>query len=48
MAAYARLKNEFTEDEKFHNLMTWLNQVYSNLSTINTLLTGTDTVGIWW
>ena len=24
MAAYARLKNEFTEDEKCHNLMTWL------------------------
>ena len=24
MAARARLKNEFTEDEKCHNLMTWL------------------------
>ena len=24
MAAYARLKNEFTEDEKYHNLMRWL------------------------
>ena len=24
MAAYARLKNEFTEDEKYHNLMSWL------------------------
>ena len=24
MAAYARLKYEFTEDEKCHNLMTWL------------------------
>ena len=24
MAAHARLKNEFTEDEKYHNLMTWL------------------------
>ena len=24
MAAHARLKNEFTEDEKCHNLMTWL------------------------
>ena len=22
MAAHARLKNEFTEDEKYHNLMT--------------------------
>ena len=25
MAAHARLKNEFTEDEKYHNLMRWLN-----------------------
>ena len=24
MAAHARLNNEFTEDEKYHNLMTWL------------------------
>ena len=24
MAAHARLKNEFTEDKKNHNLMTWL------------------------
>ena len=24
MAAHARLKNEFTEDEKCHNLMSWL------------------------
>ena len=24
-AAHARLKNEFTEDEKNHNLLTWLN-----------------------
>ena len=24
MAAYERLKNEFTEDEKYHNLMRWL------------------------
>ena len=23
MAVHARLKNEFTEDEKYHNLMTW-------------------------
>ena len=23
-AAYAHLKNEFMEDEKYHNLMTWL------------------------
>ena len=24
MAAHARLKNEFTEDEKYHDLMIWL------------------------
>ena len=24
MAAYAHLKNEFTEDKKCHNLMCWL------------------------
>ena len=24
MTAHARLKNEFTEDEKSHNLMNWL------------------------
>ena len=24
MAVLARLKNEFTEDEKYHNLMPWL------------------------
>ena len=24
MAAHAHLKNEFTEDEKYHNLMNWL------------------------
>ena len=24
MAAHARLKNEFSGDEKYHNLMTWL------------------------
>ena len=24
MAAHARLNNEFTEDKKCHNLMTWL------------------------
>ena len=25
MAAHMRLKNEFTEDEKYHNLVRWLN-----------------------
>ena len=24
MAAHARLKNEFTEEEKYHNFMSWL------------------------
>ena len=24
MATHARLKNKFTEDEKYHNLMSWL------------------------
>ena len=24
IAVHAHLKNEFTEDEKYHNLMTWL------------------------
>ena len=27
MAVHARLKNEFTEDKKYHNLMSWL--IYS-------------------
>ena len=27
MAAHARLKNEFTEDEKYHNLKIWLDSV---------------------
>ena len=25
MAVHGHLKNAFTEDEKYHNLMTWLN-----------------------
>ena len=29
MAAHARLKNEFMEDEKCHNLMRWLNYIIS-------------------
>ena len=28
MAAHARLKNEFTEDEKCQNLMSWLIQYF--------------------
>ena len=30
MAAHARLKNEFTEDEKYHNLMRWLNCIFTS------------------
>ena len=29
MAAHARLKNEFTKDEKYHSLMTWLVSFFS-------------------
>ena len=29
MAAIARLKNKFTEDEKCHNLVSWLNYIVS-------------------
>ena len=28
MAAHARLKNKFTQDEKYHNLMRWLNDIF--------------------
>ena len=28
-AAHARLQNEFTEGEKYHNLMTWLKYSFS-------------------
>ena len=31
MAVHALLKNEYTEDEKYHNLMSWL-----KLSLLNT------------
>ena len=27
MAAHAPLKNEFTKDEKYHNLITWVHRV---------------------
>ena len=30
MAAHARLKNEFAEDEMYHNLMKWLNYPLSS------------------
>ena len=32
MAAHARLKNEFTEDEKYHNVMRWLILSFQSLS----------------
>ena len=31
MAAHARLKNVFTEDEKYHNLMIWLHLHYDEI-----------------
>ena len=35
MAAHARLKNKFTDEEKYHNLMTWLTNVSDVLLTFN-------------
>ena len=32
MAAHARLKNEFTEEEKCHNLMRWLNCSFRDIN----------------
>ena len=32
MAVHARLKNEFTEDEKYHNLLRWLNEEGTGLN----------------
>ena len=29
---HVRLKNEFTEDEKYHNLMRWLTYAFVNAS----------------
>ena len=44
MAAHACLKNEFTEDKKYHNLMRWLDkfcyQVKDKLIIILPLLPG--------
>ena len=40
MAAHARLKNEFTEDEKYHNLMSWLVYAYWDTDARNKEL--------WW
>ena len=33
MTAYACLKNEFTEDQKYHNLMGWLKCTILNLAS---------------
>ena len=38
MAVHAHLKNEFTEDEKYHNLMRWLINVLSESFKINCYL----------
>ena len=38
MAAHARLKNEFTEDEKCHNLMGWLKLHLVSDNTLQNLL----------
>ena len=42
MAAHARLKNEFTEDEKYHNIMSWLNFI-TLMNTRASYITGTVT-----
>ena len=34
ISAHAHLKNEFTEDEKYQNLMTWLNCVLKKKRTL--------------
>ena len=39
MAAHAHLKNEFTEDEKYHNLMTWLNYTDMGFTAIQDYFT---------
>ena len=35
MAVHVRLKNEFAEDEKYHNFMTWLIWYFSDLVVTN-------------
>ena len=34
MAAHARLKNEITENEKYHNLITWLKYMFLSLHVV--------------
>ena len=38
MAAHARLKNESTEDEKYHNLMSWLNCTFISVNKVHFML----------
>ena len=40
MAGHARLKDEFTEDEKYHNLMRWL--IYHFKGVLNFSLVFTE------
>ena len=35
MAVHARLKNEFMEDERYHNLMIWLNESWDKIISIH-------------
>ena len=52
MAAHARLKNEFMEDEKYHNLVSWLILGYGNdpkCSDRQVLAKIIDSEGaVWW
>ena len=41
MAVHARLQNDFTEDEKNHNLMTWLLYLFLGVERKNNeIMTG--------
>ena len=44
MAAYARLKNEFTEDEKYHNLMRWLIYTEPKIFMLSSILVNYNSV----
>ena len=52
MAAHVRLKNEFTEDEKYHSLMRWL-KIFNVLEKLNIPLeraskdSKTNNTGYW-
>ena len=47
MAAHARLKNEFTEDEKYYNFMTWLKLQVFGTSLSSYLSLGECVTWIW-